>query len=185
MNRSLVLAALVLASCKSHESTEVTVTTSGSAVPTKQASTTREMLEKSMKKHYASYGFTKFSCPEVGPTQSEVTCTMSADNGASYAMKITSKTKDDDGSWKSWDSPPSDVRVITAEELAGDIHDGVMAEVKKAHPKATAELGCGTSPIIFVNHKAGCKLTIHNPDKTVDISIDDSKDAFDWTAAAF
>jgi len=79
--------------------------------------------------------------------------------------------------------------VISSEELAEKIHDGVMDEVRKAHPKATAELACGTSPIVFVDHKATCTatctLTMHAPDKAVTITIDDSKGQFDWSADAF
>ena len=192
MNPSLLLVAiaLVASSCKSRESTEVAVTvTKGSAVvdptPETPKETTRQTLEKSMKKHYAKFGFTKFTCPDVGPTESETTCAMSADNGASYDMKIASKSKEADGSWKSWEAAETDIRVITAEELAEKINDGVMAAVKKAHPKATAELACGTSPVIFVKHKATCKLTMHEPELVREVTIDDSKGAFDWGADQF
>ena len=89
-----------------------------------------------------------------------------------------------DGSWASWVSD-LDNRVISTEELAEKIHDGVMAELKKAYPKATAELACCTSPIVFADHKATCTLTIHKPDQVRKITIDDSKGEFDWSADAF
>ena len=197
MNRTLFVgvAAIVVAaaSCKSRESTEVTVTNStgsGSATDpvapaAKPTSTTRERLEKSLKKNLGDVGFTTFTCPEVGATESETTCTASAANGVSLPVKIQSTAKDDDGRWKSWKAADSDVRMITAEELADKIRDGVAAAVTKAHPKATSDLACGTSPIVFVSHKATCKLTMHKPDKVVEITIDDSKGQFDWSADAF
>jgi hypothetical protein len=195
MNRTVFVAAafVLAASCKSRESTEVTVTTTGTgtgsatdpAAPVaKPKSTTRQRLEKSLRKRFADTGFTTFTCPEVGSTESETTCTIAADNGAKLPSKITRTKQDEDGTWSSWETNV-DKRVISTDELAEKIHDGVMAEVKKAHPKATAELACGTSPIVFENHIARCKLTLHDPDKVVDIKIDDSKDAFDWSADAF
>lgn len=192
MTRTVFIAALALvaASCKSRESTEVTVTTTtGSAAtdsttPVKPKMTTRRRLEKSLRKRFADAGFTTFTCPDVGATETETTCTIAADNGVKVPSKVTRTKQDEDGTWASWVTNV-DKRVISSEELAEKINDGVMAEVKKAHPKATAELACGTSPIVFENHKATCKLTIHNPNKVVDIGIDDSKDAFDWSADAF
>jgi hypothetical protein len=192
MNRTVLVAAAfaLVASCKSRESTEVTVTTTGTgsatdpAAPAAKPKSTRQWLEKSLRKRFAGDGFTTFTCPEVGATETETTCTIAGDNGVKVASKITRTKQDEDGTWSSWETN-IDKRVISTDELVEKIHDGVMAEVTKAHPKATAELACGTSPIVFENHIAKCKLTMHKPDKVVEITIDDSKGQFDWSADAF
>jgi hypothetical protein len=184
MHRVLVIAALALApSCKS-ETTEVTVTTTETKPEPAAKKTNREVLEKSLRKHLAKYAFETFTCPEVPNSATTASCTASAPNGASLPIVFTSTAKDADGAWKSWTSD-SNQRVITAEELADKIRETVTAEVKKAHPKATSELACGTSPVVFVKNKAKCMLAIKNPDKQVEIEIDDSKGVFDWSGDAF
>lgn len=186
--RIWVVAVISLLACKSEDATATFTTGSGSdpvAAPAEPpGKLTRERLEKSLKKHLEEYGFSRFTCHEVAVAETSTTCEVSADNGVKTEVPVTIGKRSPDGSWSSWNFDLKQ-RVITAGELAEKLHDTVMAALKKAQPKATGELACGTSPIVFVDHKAKCTLTMHDPDRAIEITIDDTKDAFDWSADQF
>ncbi len=176
----MVALALVMASACKSETTEVKVTTTEDRpVGPAPKSSPKQNLEKSMKKHLEKYKFETFTCPDAAADAKVVTCTASAPNSASISIDFT-PTGDADDPWKSWKSD-SKQRLITAEELAEKIGEGIANAVKKAHPKATHELACGTTPVVFVQNKAKCKLTVKKPDKEREIVIDDSSGEFEWS----
>lgn len=180
----VVAIALLSVACKS-ETSEVTVTVENKPVSAPKRSV-KDILEKSLRKKLEVYKFDTFTCPDAADDATSVTCTVKAANGVAMTLVATPSARKDDGSWKGWGWEPTVAqRVITAEELADKLREGVTAAVKKAHSKATSELACGTSPVLFVDHKATCKLAIKQPDKVVQIVIDDSKGELDWSADAF